>query len=163
MPTDLNPETLSIHMDSLRRAARGMTRSHHDAEDLVQDMLVKVLARPRQIGPAGTAAYLHQALRNTHISRLRSRDRRPVLAPLEPEDSRLVAPAHAEPVNILHTREVLAQIHELPTAQREVIAAVDVAGLAYNEAADVLQIPIGTVMSRLHRGRARLQSTYAAA
>ena len=93
MPQDLNPETLSIHMDSLRRAARGMTRSHHDAEDLVQDMLVKVLARPRQIGPAGEAAYLHQALRNTHISRLRTKERRPVLAPLEPEDSRLVAPA----------------------------------------------------------------------
>ena len=93
MPQDLNPETLSIHMDSLRRAARGMTRSHHDAEDLVQDMLVKVLARPRQIGPAGEAAYLHQALRNTHISRLRTKERRPVLAPLEPEDTRLVAPA----------------------------------------------------------------------
>jgi RNA polymerase sigma-70 factor (ECF subfamily) len=122
-----------------------------------------VLARPRQIGPAGTAAYLHQALRNTHISRLRSRDRRPQLAPLEPDDTRLIAPAHDEPVNILHTREVLAQIHQLPTAQREVVAAVDVAGLAYTEAADVLQIPIGTVMSRLHRGRARLQSTYAVA
>jgi RNA polymerase sigma-70 factor (ECF subfamily) len=163
MPTEpLHPETLSAHIDSLRRSARTMTRSHHDAEDLVQDMLVKVLSRPREIGPAGTAAYLHQALRNTHISRLRTKERRPQLAPLEPEDRRLVAPAHAEPVNIIHTREVLAQIHELPTAQREVIAAVDVAGLAYKEAADVLQIPVGTVMSRLHRGRARLQSNYAA-
>ena len=114
MPQDLNPETLSIHMDSLRRAARGMTRSHHDAEDLVQDMLVKVLARPRQIGPAGEAAYLHQALRNTHISWLRTKERRPVLAPLEPEDTRLVAPAHAEPVEVLHTREIIAQIHQLP-------------------------------------------------
>ncbi|MDA0168313.1 RNA polymerase sigma factor [Solirubrobacter taibaiensis] len=163
MPQDLNPETLSIHMDSLRRAARGMTRSHHDAEDLVQDMLVKVLARPRQIGPAGEAAYLHQALRNTHISRLRTKDRRPQLAPLEPEDTRLVAPAHSEPVEVIHTREILAQIHQLPTAQREVIAAVDVAGLAYTEAADVLQIPVGTVMSRLHRGRAKLQAGYATA
>jgi RNA polymerase sigma-70 factor (ECF subfamily) len=164
MPTEsLNPETLSAHIDSLRRAARAMTRSHHDAEDLVQDTLVKVLARPRQIGPAGTGAYLHQALRNTHISRLRTKERRPQLSPLEPEDARLVAPAHAEPVEILHTREVLAQIHALPTAQREVVAAVDVAGLAYSEAADVLQIPVGTVMSRLHRGRAKLQSGYAAA
>ncbi len=164
MPSSaLTPETIATHLDALRRAARGMTRSHHDAEDLVQDMLVKVIARPRQIGPAGAGAYLHQALRNTHISRLRTKERRPQLAPLEPEDTRLVAPAHDQPVNILHTREVLAQIHDLPTAQREVIAAVDVAGLAYNEAADVLQIPIGTVMSRLHRGRARLQSNYAAA
>jgi len=158
MPHELNPDTLPIHIDSLRRAARGMTRSHHDAEDLVQDTLVRVLARPRRLGPAGAGPYLHQALRNTHISRLRTRDRRPQLAPLEPEDARLVAPAAGEPVEILHRREVLAQIHELPVAQREVIAAVDVVGLGYSEAAQVLEIPIGTVMSRLHRGRARLAS-----
>ena len=162
MPQTLNPETLPIHIDSLRRAARGMTRSHHDAEDLVQDTLVRVLARPRQIGPAGAGPYLHQALRNTHVSTLRSRDRRPVLAPLEPEDVRLVAPAGGEPVEVLHTREVLAAIHSLPPAQREVIAAVDVVGLGYSEAADQLQIPVGTVMSRLHRGRARL-ATYSVA
>ena len=163
MPQELNPEDLSAHMDALRRAARAMTRSHHDGEDLVQDMLVRVLARPRQLGPAGAGPYLHQALRNTHISRMRTRDRRPQFAPLEAEDARLVAPAAGEPVEILHRREVLAQIHELPTAQRQVIAAVDVAGLAYTEAAEALEIPIGTVMSRLHRGRARLAATYAEA
>jgi len=162
MPQTLNPETLPIHIDSLRRAARGMTRSHHDAEDLVQDTLVRVLARPRQVGPGGPGPYLHQALRNTHVSTLRSRDRRPVLAPLEAEDIRLVAPANGEPVEVLHTREVLAAIHALPQAQREVVAAVDVAGFGYSEAADQLQIPIGTVMSRLHRGRARL-ATYSVA
>jgi RNA polymerase sigma-70 factor, ECF subfamily len=163
MTAPLHPESLPVHLDSLRRAARGMTRSHHDAEDLVQETLVRVLARPREIGPAGAGPYLHQALRNTHVSTLRSRDRRPLLAPLEPEDSRLVAPAAGEPVEILHRREVLAQIHQLPTAQREVIAAVDVAGLGYGETAQILQIPIGTVMSRLHRGRARLQRYDAAA
>src|SRR3954449_13204997 len=107
MPHELNPETLPVHIDSLRRAARGMTRSHHDAEDLVQDTLVRVLARPRTVGPAGAGPYLHQALRNTHASALRSRHRRPVLAPLEPEDSRLVAPSGGQPVEILHTREVI--------------------------------------------------------
>jgi RNA polymerase sigma-70 factor (ECF subfamily) len=162
MPHELNPETLPVHIDSLRRAARGMTRSHHDAEDLVQDTLVRVLARPRQLGPAGAGPYLHQALRNTHISVLRAKDRRPVLAPLEPEDGRLVAPAGGEPVEILHRRELLARIGDLPAAQREVIGAVDLVGLGYAEAAEHLQIPIGTVMSRLHRGRARL-ATYAEA
>lgn len=158
MPQELLPETLPVHIDSLRRAARGMTRNREDAEDLVQDTLLKVLARPRQIGPAGAGPYLHQALRNTHVSRLRTRDRRPVLAPLEPEDTRLVAPSAGEPVEILHSREVIDAIRALPQGQREVVAAVDVAGFGYSEAADRLQIPVGTVMSRLHRGRARLSS-----
>ena len=65
-------------------------------------------------------------------------------------------------MEILHTREVIAAIRGLPQAQREVVAAVDVAGFGYTEAADRLQIPVGTVMSRLHRGRARL-ATYAVA
>src|SRR3954452_5831631 len=158
MPHELNPESLSAHMDSLRRAARGMTRSHHDAEDLVQDTLVRVLARPRRVGAAGAGPHLHRGVRNPHVSSLRPRHRRPPRAPLEPEDARLFAPAAGEPVEILHRREVLAQIHELPTAQRQVIAAVDVVGLGYSEAAEALEIPIGTVMSRLHRGRARLAS-----
>jgi RNA polymerase sigma-70 factor (ECF subfamily) len=162
MSHELHPDSLPVHIDSLRRAARGMTRSHHDAEDLVQDTLVRVLARPRRVGPAGPGPYLHQALRNTHVSGIRARDRRPVLSPLEPEDSRLVAPAGGEPVEVLHTREVLAAIRELPAGQREVVAAVDVAGFGYSEAATQLQIPIGTVMSRLYRGRARL-ANYAAA
>ena len=156
MPQDLLPETLPVHIDSLRRAARGMTRTREDAEDLVQDTLLKVLARPRQVGPAGPGPYLHQALRNTHVSSLRTRDRRPVLSPLEPEDTRLVAPSAGEPIEILHTREIIAAINALPQAQREVVAAVDVVGLGYTEAASHLQIPVGTVMSRLHRGRARL-------
>jgi RNA polymerase sigma-70 factor (ECF subfamily) len=160
MPQDLLPETLPVHLDSLRRAARGMTRTREDAEDLVQDTLLKVLARPRQVGPAGPGPYLHQALRNTHVSSLRTRDRRPVLSPLEPEDTRLVAPAGGEPIEILHTREIIAAINALPQGQREVIAAVDVAGFGYTEAATQLKIPVGTVMSRLHRGRARL-ATYA--
>ena len=57
---------------------------------------------------------------------------------------------------------MIAAIRALPAGQREVVAAVDVAGLGYSEAATQLQIPVGTVMSRLHRGRARL-ATYSAA
>src|SRR4051812_32070736 len=156
MPQELLPETLPVHIDSLRRAARTLTRTREDAEDLVQDTLLKVLARPRTIGPAGAGPYLHQALRNTYVSSLRTRDRRPALSPLEPEDARLVAPSGGEPVEVLHTREVIAAIGTLPRGQRDVVAAVDVAGYGYSEAALQLQIPVGTVMSRLHRGRARL-------
>ena len=70
----------------------------------------------------------------------------------------MIAPKGGEPVEILHTREVIDAIRSLPQAQREVIPAVDVAGLGYTEAATHLRIPVGTVMSRLHRGRARLAS-----
>jgi RNA polymerase sigma-70 factor (ECF subfamily) len=79
-----------------------------------------------------------------------------VLTPLEPEDARLVAPAAGEPVEVLHTREVLTAIRELPVAQRQVVAAVDVAGFGYSEAAEILDQPIGTVSSRLARGRGAL-------
>ena len=72
---------------------------------------MRVLARPRQLGPAGAGPYLHQALRNTHISSPAHPRSPPALAPLEPEDARLVAPAAGEPVEILHRREVLAQIY----------------------------------------------------
>ena len=141
----------------MRRTARALTDSPEDADDLVQDTLLRVLARQRVIEAHPAAGpYLLQALRNTHVSSLRARERRPRTAPLEPEDSRLVASSASEPSAVLASREVIGAIAALPADQRDVIAAVDVAGLAYREAAAKLRIPIGTVMSRLHRGRARL-------
>jgi RNA polymerase sigma-70 factor (ECF subfamily) len=162
VPDELLPATLPDHLDSLRRAARGMTRHREDAEDLVQDTLLRVLARPRTIEAGGAGPYLHRALRNTHISGLRTSDRRPQQAPLEPEDVRLIAVA-SDPTDVIHSRHVIASIASLPAGQREVVAHVDVAGYGYAEAAQQLQIPVGTVMSRLHRGRARLANDVALA
>jgi RNA polymerase sigma-70 factor, ECF subfamily len=152
-------ELAPTHLDAMRRTARALTGSPDEADDLVQDTLLRVLARPRSIDSAGP--YLLQALRNTHVSTLRARDRRPRTAPLEPEDSRLVASAAHEPAAVLASREVLGAIAALPAEQRAVVAAVDVEGLAYREAAARLRIPVGTVMSRLHRGRARLHAVAA--
>jgi RNA polymerase sigma-70 factor, ECF subfamily len=156
VPDVLLPHTLPSHMDSLNRAARAMTGSREDADDLVQDTLVRVLARNRVVDSDAAGAYLHQALRNTYVSSLRARDRRPRTAPLESEDFRLVAPSAGEPSAVVATREVIGAIAALPTAQRDVVASVDVAGYGYKETAATLRIPLGTVMSRLHRGRARL-------
>jgi RNA polymerase sigma-70 factor (ECF subfamily) len=133
-----------------------MTGSREDADDLVQDTLLRVLARDRAVGAEAAGAYLHQALRNQYVSSLRARDRRPRTAPLESEDFRLVAPSGGEPSAVVASREVIGAIAALPTEQRKVVAAVDVAGFGYQEAADNLRIPLGTVMSRLYRGRARL-------
>jgi RNA polymerase sigma-70 factor, ECF subfamily len=152
-------ELAPTHLDAMRRTARALTGSHDDADDLVQDTLLRVLARPRSVDAPGP--YLLQAVRNTHVSTLRARERRPRTAPLEPEDSRLVASAAHEPAAVLASREVIGAIAALPAEQRDVIAAVDVEGLAYREAAARLRIPVGTVMSRLHRGRARLHAVAA--
>jgi RNA polymerase sigma-70 factor (ECF subfamily) len=156
VPQTLSPQTLPAHMDALTRAARAMTGSREDADDLVQDTLLRVLARDRAVEVEAAGAYLHQALRNQYVSSLRQRDRRPRTAPLESEDFRLVAPTSGEPSAVVATREVIGAIATLPTEQRKVVAAVDVAGFGYQEAADNLRIPLGTVMSRLYRGRARL-------
>jgi RNA polymerase sigma-70 factor, ECF subfamily len=162
VPQTLSPQTLPAHMDALTRAARAMTGSREDADDLVQDTLLRVLARDRAVEVEAAGAYLHQALRNQYVSTLRARDRRPRTAPLESEDFRLVAPTSGEPSAVVATREVIGAIATLPTEQRKVVAAVDVAGYGYQEAADNLRIPLGTVMSRLYRGRARL-AVYSAA
>jgi RNA polymerase sigma-70 factor (ECF subfamily) len=165
VPQTLPPHTLPAHLDSLTRAARAMTGSREDADDLVQDTLLRVLARERAVDAEAAGAYLHQALRNQYVSSLRRRDRRPRTSPLESEDFRLVAPPGREPSSVVATREVIGAIASLPADQRNVVAAVDVAGFGYKEAAASLRIPLGTVMSRLYRGRARLAvySTAAAA
>jgi RNA polymerase sigma-70 factor (ECF subfamily) len=162
VPQALLPHSLPAHIDALTRAARAMTGSREDADDLVQDTLVRVLARDRAIEADAAGAYLHQALRNQYVSSLRQRDRRPRTAPLESDDFRLVAPSGREPSSVVATREVIGAIAALPTDQRNVVASVDLAGYGYKETAATLRIPLGTVMSRLHRGRARL-SCYSAA
>jgi RNA polymerase sigma-70 factor (ECF subfamily) len=139
-----------------------MTGSREDAADLDQDTLQRRRARERAVEVDAPGAYLHQALRNQYVSTLRARDRRPRTAPLESEDFRLVAPTSGDPSAVVATREVIGAIATLPTEQRKVVAAVDVAGFGYQEAADNLRIPLGTVMSRLYRGRARL-AVYSAA
>ena len=163
MPDVLLPTALPAHLDSLQRAARAITGHREDAEDLVQDTLVRVLARDRRIASDAVGAYLHRALRNTHVSTLRARERRPRTAPLDREDFRLVAPAGGEPSAVVARREVIGAIATLPADQAKVVAAVDVAGYGYKEAAATLRIPLGTVMSRLYRGRARLAGYSAAA
>jgi RNA polymerase sigma-70 factor (ECF subfamily) len=155
--SELHPDSLAQHLDRLYRAAWALTGSREDAEDLVQDTCAKVLAKPRAIARQEDALpYLLRVLRNTFVSGLRTRSRRPQTAPLEDSEARLAAPASASPVAVLTAREVYAAIAALPEDQREVIAAVDVAGLSYIEAAEALRIPTGTVMSRLYRGRNRV-------
>ena len=159
---ELLPEVLADHLDRLYRAAWALCGSREDAEDLVQETYARVLAKKRTIASEDDALpYLLTVLRNTFRSSLRTRSRRPRTAALEDADPRLAAPAGSGPDAVLEARAVFAAIAALPDDQRDVVAAVDVAGLSYAEAAETLGVPAGTITSRLHRGRSRVAQAVA--
>jgi RNA polymerase sigma-70 factor (ECF subfamily) len=152
----LDPSTLGDHMGRLCRAARALTGRREDAEDLVQDTFVKVLAKPRVLRGDDDVGYLLTVLRNTFFSQQRARSRRPAPVAL-PEGSALEARTTAgRPDAMVEAGEVYRAVAALPPAQRKVLLAVDLVGLSYEEAARSLGIPTGTVMSRLHRARAQV-------
>jgi RNA polymerase sigma-70 factor (ECF subfamily) len=146
-------ERLCDHLDRLLRAARAITGSAQEAEDLVSETMVRVLARPRRIEGADELGYLLRALRNTWADTLRTRSRRPATAAMpddfEHADDFSERRAHAR----AEANEVLAAVAQLPNTYRDAIVLVDVAGLTYSEAANELGVPRGTIMSRLSRGR----------
>jgi RNA polymerase sigma-70 factor (ECF subfamily) len=159
---ELDPQRLGDHVDRLYRAAWALCGSREDAEDLVQETFARVLARPRLLRSDDDVGYLLRVLRNTFFNRLRADRRRPVTTPL-PEAPDVVPDAHGRtPEATVISREVYSVISALPDDFRDVIVAVDVAGLSYREAARALRVPEGTIMSRLYRARRqvaeRLQS-----
>ena len=154
---DLRPDALGDHLDRLYRAAWALCGSREDAEDLVQETYARVLAKTRRIGAEEeTLPYLLGVLRNTYISGLRKRARRPRTAPITDTEHRLAAPASRSPAAMLEAKEVFAIIAGLPEDYRDTVVAVDVAGLSYAEASAALRVPVGTIMSRLYRGRDRV-------
>jgi RNA polymerase sigma-70 factor (ECF subfamily) len=130
-----------------------MCGSHEDAEDLVQDTYTRVLAKPRVLRREDDLAYLLRALRNMHVSRRRAAARRPLSAAELHDDDALDASSSLRPELAVETREVFAAIAALPDAQRDVLVAVDVAGLSYGEAGRALRVKEATVTTRLHRAR----------
>ena len=148
----LDPNALGDHLDRLLRAALAMCGSRADAEDLVQEVCLRVLTKPRVVR-GSDLAYLHGVLRNTFITSYQTRARRKTM-PVEPESLRHVpAGAWGDPEVETLAREVHRAIADLPPHYRDAVVAVDVLGLAYSEAAVALDVPDGTVMSRLYRGR----------
>lgn len=152
----LDPQLACLHAERLYRAALRMTRSTHDAEDLAQEAYAKVLARPRMVHNGDDLGYLLQALKNTHLSARRSAGCRPCTA-VAPETLASVPRRGGDPQAAAEAREILAGIARLPERRRDVLVAVDLLGLSYAEAAASLGVPVGTIMSRLHRARAALR------
>jgi RNA polymerase sigma-70 factor (ECF subfamily) len=155
MPRRLDPEAAIGHLDRLYAAARALCGDPHLAEDLVQDTYAAVLSRPRWLSGSDELGYLLRALRNRWRDELRMRARRPQPASLDDGADRIAAITPA-PYQALDGRAVLDVVHELPSPYRETIVAIDVLGLSYAEGGQALGVPTGTIMSRLHRGRAKV-------
>src|SRR5713226_5474760 len=161
-------EALS-YIDALYRTGLRMTRSEADAEDLVQETYIRALRFRAQYTPGtNLKAWLFRILTNTFINQYRRRQARPQTTELDDvEEATLYrrmtgtgAASSPDPEASLLDSTVDAEVKdaldELPEKFRTVVL-LDVEGFAYKEIAEMLEIPIGTVMSRLHRGRKFLQ------
>ena len=159
------------HMPSLYTAALRMTRNPADAEDLVQETYLKAY---RAFGSfqEGTnlKAWLYKILTNTFINSYRARKRRPEETDVDdveelylyrrlggPEAAVAGRSAEDQVLDLFTDDEVKAALEALPEQSRLAVLLADVEGFSYKEIADIMEVPIGTVMSRLHRGRRALQ------
>lgn len=140
---------------ALRRHARALVGDADAADDLVQDCLERALSRwwMRRAGD-DPKPWLFTILRNLHIDRLRQNRRRGTTVELD-DDGASVAPEQDHGMGV---RDVLAALDLLPEDQRASMLLVGVEDLSYEDAAKVLGVPVGTVMSRLSRGRRRLRA-----
>jgi RNA polymerase sigma-70 factor (ECF subfamily) len=158
-------EEALTHLDTLYRGALRLTRNPEQAQDLVQDTYVRAL-RYRNSFQTGTnmKAWLFAIMRNLFWDRFKASKRDEISLDDDSGDFPLydrLKDAGDTPENEvldqIATSEVVEAIESLPALHREVVMLVDVEGFSYKDAAEVLEIPIGTVMSRLHRARQQLQ------
>jgi RNA polymerase sigma-70 factor, ECF subfamily len=168
-PADPRNERFATYVvpeiEVLLRVARTITPDYADAEDLVQDTLVRAFRAIDRFDGAHPRAWLLTILRNTQINR--SRRQRPELL-ADPERALAGTTGGDESVEALvvgATFDAVVEdaVRNLPDRFRRAVELVDVDGLRYAEAAQVLGVPVGTVMSRLHRARRRIRDRLATA
>ncbi len=169
---ELETEALS-YIDSLYRTALRMTRNPADAEDLVQEAYLRAFRSLHQFKPGtNLRAWIFRIMTNAYINEYRKRSRRPTNSSLDDlEEFYLydhlidsgVQPTSERPEDIvldrLTAQDVLDALDGLSDDFREVVMLADVEGFSYREIAEIMDIPVGTVMSRLYRARRRLQKS----
>jgi RNA polymerase sigma-70 factor (ECF subfamily) len=151
----LDPQCLGQHIERLQATALSMCGSRHEAEDLVQDTLLKVLRRPREVR-GDDFVYLTCALRNTYYSSHRRKLARPSTVPMPESLDTFTAAVTPSVEGAVLARELLGAVARLPAPLREALVAVHVAGFDCRHTATRLGVREGTIMSRCFRARQRL-------
>lgn len=163
--TDFGPDSTDMRaqiiaaLPKLRRFCRGLTRHGEDGDDLMQSTVERALARAHQFEPGSRVdAWMFRIARNLYIDEVRSSKRRGTqvdiddMAETKVEDGREVVEARSD------LAAAQRALQEVPEDQRSAFLLVVVEGLSYREAADVLEVPMGTIMSRLARARTKIDA-----
>ncbi len=149
--------------DFIYTVAYRLTGDHDDAQDLVQEVLVRVQRGLRSYEPGSLRGWLGRITTNVFLDEVRRRTRRPVVA--LPDDPDLALPASPDASEVSAAERlpdhVQAALAALPAEYRVPVVLADVVGLAYADIAEQLEVPIGTVRSRIHRGRLSLRKALA--
>lgn len=149
------------HTEILYRTAWSLTRSDSDAQDLVQDTMLRAYRAIDRFDGRYPKAWLLTIMRNANINRVRKKRPDLISNPEVAFERSTDFADEDDPETLVVDPMLSASVEEifetLPDKYRDVIELVDLNGLSYREASDVMQVPVGTIMSRLHRGRSKIR------